>query len=193
LTRPVDAGFPTHTWKPGRRLARIHRSGRSPWWFSGDGRGRFDPVAVPDLGACYLAADELGAFVETFRTQTTIVADDLHGGRQLSLVALDRELRLADLCSRRALRYGVTAELGAGGDYAASQEFACQAHRAGFDGVRWWVRHDPAQKLVGVALFGPKGEPHDTDRWPAPEPAELSERLLARARRDFGYRVVPRP
>jgi hypothetical protein len=190
--KPVDARFPAHAWRRGRPLARIHRAGQSPWWFSADGTGRFDPVGVADSGACCLAPDELGAFVEVFRTPTTIAADDIEA-RRLSVVRLGRELRLADLCSRRALTYGVTAELGAGGDYDSSQQFALEACDAGFDGVRWWVRHDPAQRLVGVAVFGPAGEPDPSRRWPVPKPQKISERLLARARRDFGYQVVPRP
>ena len=190
--KPVDAGFPSRAWPRGRPLARIHREGLGPWWFSDDGSGRFDPVGVAGMGACYLAQDELGAFVEVFRTPTTIAQADIEG-RRLCVVTLGRELQLADLCSRRALSYGVTAELGAGGDYEQSQQFAAEALEAGFDGVRWWVRHDPSQKLVGVALFGPAGAPSAPRKWPMPNPIELSDRLLTRARRDFGYRVVPRP
>jgi hypothetical protein len=192
LSDPLDARFPARVWKAGRPLARVHRAGHSPWWFSGDGSGRFDPLGAAGVGACYLAADELGAFIEVFRTPTTLAAESI-AGRRVSLVELNRDLRLADLCSRRALKYGVTAELGAGGDYEASQQLASAAHAAGFDGVRWWVRHDPAQKLVGVALFGPAGEPDDPQRWPLAEPAELGERLLKRARASFGYRVLPPP
>lgn len=170
----------------------MHRAGRSPWWFSDDGTGRFDPVGAPGKGACYLAADELAAFVEVFRTRMTLPLESIEQ-RRVSLPRLDRDLRLADLCARRALAYGVTAALGAGGDYDRSQEFASAALNAGFDGVRWWVRHDPAQTLVGVALFGPAGEVEDSEGWPVPDAAELSDRLLVQARRKFGYRVVPRP
>jgi hypothetical protein len=170
----------------------MHKVGRSPWWFSNDGSGRFDPMGVPNRGACYFAADELAAFVEVFRTQMTLPVESIER-RRVSLVVLDRDLRLADLCARRALGYGVTAELGAGGDYDRSQEFASAALAAGFEGVRWWVRHDPAQTLVGLALFGPAGEPDDSGEWPVPDAAELSDRLLVQARRTFGYRVVPRP
>jgi RES domain-containing protein len=192
LSEALDAAFPAHVWKPGRRLARIHKAGRSPWWFSSDGSGRFDPVGVGGMGTCSLAENELGAFVEVFRTATTLDVKDVEA-RRVSLLALDRELRLANVCSRKALRHGVTAVLGASGDYGASQRFASAALEAGFDGVRWWLRHGPAQRLAGVALFGPAGTPDDADRWPVPEPRELSRRLLERARRGFGYRVVPRP
>ena len=190
--KAVDARFPARSWRRGRPLARIHREGQSPWWFSNDGSGRFDPVGIPDTGACYLAATELGAFVEVFRTPTTIAEDDIES-RRLSVVTLGRELRLADLCSRRALTYNVTADVGAAGDYGVSQQFAVEALGAGFAGVRWWLRHDPAQRLVGIALFGPAGEPDPSRRWPVPRPVELSNRLLTRAWRDFGYQVVPRP
>lgn len=194
MTLAVGESFPQRVWPRGRALARIHHGERSVWWFSSDGNGRFDPVGIPGLGACYLATDSLGAFVEVFRTRMEIDVADIARVR-LGLVTLDRDLQLADLCSRRALRYGVTAELGADGNYIASHAFATAAAATGFDGVRWWLRHDPAQKLVGLALFGPAGAPGDADRerWPVGETYELGEQLLMSARRRFGYRVLPLP
>jgi hypothetical protein len=63
---------------------------------------------------------------------------------------------------------------------------------AGFAGIRYWVRHDPAQKLHGVALFGPAGAtsgPQDARGISEAIPEELIEQGRAR----FGYRIVPRP
>lgn len=68
-------------------------------------------------------------------------------------MAFDAELRLADVSSRGALRYGVTADIGADRDHTPSHQFAAPAADAGFDGVCWWVRHEPAPRLRGVALF----------------------------------------
>jgi hypothetical protein len=194
VTLALDASFPQRTWARGRELARIHRSDRGVWWFSSDGTGRFDPVGVPDLGSCYLAAEDLGAFVEVFRTRMELDIADIER-LHLSHVTLGRDLRLADLCARRALKYGVTAQLGADGDYEASQAFASTVAAVGFDGIRWWLRHDPAQKLVGIALFGPCGLPSDagTARWPQGHARPLSDQLLVSARRRFGYRLLPRP
>ena len=110
------------------------------------------------LGACYVTVEPLGAFLEVFRTALELHVSDV-SDRVLSELRLGGDLRLANVCSRRALPFGVTAQLGADGDYAGSQAFAAAVAGAGFNGVRWWVRHDPAQKLVGVALFGPAGAP----------------------------------
>jgi hypothetical protein len=53
-------------------------------------------------------------------------------------VQFDHDLRLADVCSRRALAFNMTAEVGAGGDCGLSHKLASDAAAAGFDGVRWW-------------------------------------------------------
>jgi len=186
-------GFPARTWRSRRPLWRIHRAERGAWWFSTDGSGRFDPVHVSGLGACYLAQEPLGTFVEVFRTRLELVSDDDVATRRLARIEFDRDLRLADVCSRRALRFGITAEIGAGGEYDTSQAFACDAARAGFDGIRWWLRHDPRQRLVGIALFGPAGAPPEYAALPRPSPRELDEQLLDEAGRKFGYRALPRP
>jgi hypothetical protein len=188
--------FPRRTLRADREIYRIHRVRRPPgntgWWFSFDGTGRFDPVGTGQ-GSCYFAERPLGAWVEVYRRQM-LLAEAAVLDRRLMTVRLGRDLRLADLTSRRALAFGVTASLGANERYDASQAFAADAVRAGFDGIRYLVRHDPAQKLYGIALFGEAGEQPVNDRAEAsildhPIPDEL----IADARRRFGYRVVPRP
>jgi hypothetical protein len=112
--------------------------------------------------------------------------------RVLFTVTLGTDLRLADLTSRRALQFGVTASLGANEDYSGSQEFAVQAVEAGFAGVRYFVRHDPAQKLYGMALFGdPSGGVGLAEATGADAP--IPPALVDEARARFGYRVVPTP
>lgn len=188
--------FPRRALRGDREIYRIHRvrrlSGNAGWWFSCDGSGRFDPVGT-GKGSCYFAERPLGAWVEVYRRQM-LLAEAAVLDRWLMTVRLGRDLRLADLTSRRALAFGVTASLGADERYDASQAFAVDAVRAGFDGIRYLVRHDPAQKLYGIALFGEAGEQPDNDRAEAsildhPIPDEV----IAEARRRFGYRVVPRP
>jgi hypothetical protein len=176
--------FPQRTLRADREIYRIHRlhrlSGNTGWWFSFDGSGRFDPVGTGQ-GSCYFAERPLGAWVE--------VSD-----RWLMSVRVGRDLRLADLTSRRALQFGVTASLGANEQYDASQAFAADALGAGFAGIRYLVRHDLAQRLYGIALFGQAGEQPDNDRAEAlilDQP--IPDELIAEARRRFGYRVVPRP
>jgi hypothetical protein len=188
--------FPQRTLRADREIYRIHRfqrlSGNTGWWFSFDGTGRFDPVGT-GKGSCYFAERPLGAWVEVYRRQM-LLAEAAVTDRWLMSVRVGRDLRLADLTSRRALEFGVTASLGANEQYDASQAFAADALGAGFAGIRYMVRHDPAQKLYGLALFGEAGEQPDNDRAEAsildyPIPDEL----IAEARRRFGYRVVPRP
>jgi hypothetical protein len=127
-----------------------------------------------------------------FRKAMLIPEPEIHA-RALLYASSKRELRLADTTSRAALSHGVTASLSAGQDYSDSQRFASDAVDAGFDGVLYHVRHDPAQTLEGVALFGPAGGRDGDD----PTCSVNSEMLLSivvdQARTEFGYRVVPVP
>jgi hypothetical protein len=166
-------------------LHRIHRDDKHAWWFSPDGSGRFDPIGTGE-GACYLAERPLGAWIEVFRKRMLVSQAEVDE-RSLCSVALGRDLRLADLTSGRALAFGVTASLGANEDYGPSQAFAAQAVDAGFDGIRYLVRHDPAQRLYGVALFGSEQE------WPAGDDRDVPGELIAEAKAAFGYRVLPSP
>jgi hypothetical protein len=76
-----------------------------------------------------------------------------------------------------------------GADYAASQDIASRMPR-GACGVRWRVRHDPAQQLIGVVLLGPRGaQPASHFGTTTTGPVE---RELVRAAEDaFGYVVLP--
>jgi hypothetical protein len=188
--------FPRRTLRADHEIYRIHRfrrpSGNTRWWFSFDGTGRFDPVGT-GKGTCYFAERPLGAWVEVYRRQM-LLAEAAVSDRWLMSVRVGRDLRLADLTSRRALQFGVTASLGANEQYDASQAFAADALGAGFAGIRYLVRHDPAQKLYGIALFGEAGEQPDNDQGEASIlDHPISHELIAEARQRFGYRVVPRP
>jgi RES domain-containing protein len=184
-------GFPRRTLRGDRSVYRIHKSTRAPWWFSANGDGRFDPVRT-GTGACYLAEAPLGAWVEVFRKRQLLAEAEV-AERSLLAVTLGRDLRLADLTSRRALSFAVTASLGASEQYHESQTFAAQAIEAGFDGVRYLVRHEPAQKLYGLALFGQAGNTDPADPlWPADSQA-IPDALVRDAQRLFGYRVLPTP
>ncbi len=184
-------GFPRRTLKGDREIYRIHRSDLDVWWLSCDGTARFDPVGT-ELGACYLAERPLGAWVEVFRKQMMLAEAEVQG-RSLLSVRLGRNLKLADLTSRRALQFGVTASLGADQDYAASQAFAVEAVKSGFDGLRYLVRHDPAQKLYGLAVFAPAGAATTSAQWPPGRDEPIPDDLGDEASRLFGYRVMPTP
>lgn len=184
-------GFPRRTLRGDRTIYRIYRSDNGPWWFSCAGHGRFDPVGT-GIGACYLAESELGSWVEVFRNRMLLAEAEI-AQRSLFAVTLGRDLRLADITSRRALSFGITASSGADEQYADSQTFAVQAFEAGFDGVRYLVRHDPAQKLYGLALFLRAAAPAPADQlWPGNSSA-IPETLVRAAERQFGYRVLPTP
>jgi RES domain len=182
------ARLPRFELEIGRILYRIHPAGARPWFFSGDGRGRFDPSRTDGRGACYLAEDPLGAWVETFRTMMTIAEQDVLR-RSLATVELDRTLVVADLTQRRALQAGVTAALAGGSDYEDSNPLADQL-QGRLDGVRWRVRHDMEQTLTAVALFGPGG-PQPPPDWPPAKSETLPASLVREAEDSFGYRVVP--
>lgn len=150
-------------------------------------------MAVPGLGACYLAEQPLGAWVEVFRGTMTNDEAELDI-RRLHSVALGRDLRLADLTSRRALAFGIPAAHGAGVDYGPGQALASDAAESGWAGIRYLVRHDPRQRLYGVALFGPGSAPAPSDpAWPMGADVPLDENLIAEAIHRFGYRVLPPP
>jgi hypothetical protein len=133
---------------------RIHRYRRSPWWFASDGAGRFD-LPVP-RGTCYLAEDPLAALLEVTRG-LTILSEDFLAGRRLVSAPLPCDVRLADLTARGAYAFGVTGELSATADYTVPHAWAAALHAAGFDGIRYHVRHDPRGALTGVAWFGRAG------------------------------------
>jgi len=178
-------GFPRHVVKPSSRLFRIHRRDHGPWWFSRDGSGRFDLVSFGDHGTCYLAEEELGGFVEVFR-DTAPIAPAATDERGTSVCTVGNDLVLADCTSRTARGFGITAELHSGRDYGRCQAWAIALALTGFDGIRYFVSHDPAQKLVGVALYGTLGE--------APWPSYLREidpKVLEAARQQFGLQVLP--
>jgi hypothetical protein len=62
-------------------------------------------------------------------------------------------------------------------------------HAAGFQGIRYRVSHDPSQRAIGVALFGPAGEAD----WPAAAAEPIDGGLLALVRRRYGLIVLPTP
>ncbi len=174
----------------GTKLHRLyHHAAGTPWYFTRGGEGRFDPIGVKGLGVCYWAEDPLGAWVEVFRTKTTLTQAEVDE-RRLATLTLTDEVRVIDLTQRKGLAAGVTAALTSGHDYSDSQALATSvALRVA--GIRWRARHDLAQKLIVVGLFGPDGPQ------PGHEPLHLSEpiplSLVEEVESAFGYTVLPRP
>lgn len=183
--------LPRRTLRAGTQLYRIHRKVHGPWFYDGSGAGRFDPVGSESRGACYWAERPLGAWIEVFRTRLLIPESEI-SGRVLSCVELVDPVVVADLTSRRALRFGITAATTSGHDYSESQAIAdhLQGRRAG---VRWGLRHDLRQALIGVAVFGPDNDNRAPDGWGEPEAESLPEDLIESAGRLFGYEILPDP
>jgi hypothetical protein len=171
---------------PRRTIWRIHLRENGPGWFCSDLECRFDLPAPK--GTCYLAEDPLGSFVEVF-TDVTLVAEGDVEQRRLSNLHVPKTVRLADCTDAASRKFGSTGEIHTTIDYDLTQRWARAFVAAGFDGIRYFVRHDPAQRRVGIALFGAAGEARD---WPDPKTEEISDDLLLEVARRFGIRVLPR-
>jgi hypothetical protein len=171
---------------------RIHAAGRGAWFFRAGGAGRFN-LRSP-RGTCYAARSPLGAFVEVFGDLGRIPKGEVDGKR-LSGLVLPRAFRLADATQRAALGHGVTLELSAGvqaGEpYAHTQPWAEAFADAGFDGVQYHCRHDPAAGEIAYALFDAEGERD----WPLAEPGstEIRQELVESAREHYSLIVLPEP
>ncbi len=68
--------------------------------------------------------------------------------------------------------------------------WASAFERAGFDGVRYFVRSDPSRMLVGYAIFGEVAEA--PSHWPIGDSARISDEELRKAER-WGLRIRPTP
>jgi RES domain len=184
-------GFPQCTIVPDTTLWRIHRARHDVWYFRNDGVFRFDLVGNPQHGTCYFAEDPLGAFVETLQNFRGIPLPRIElVARKLFSVEFRLALTLADLTDNAAANFDLDASIFAGSpeDYSASQEFARDAYDAGFAGVRYRVRHDMRQDLIGVALFGPLGA-HSGAALPPGTDEDIPESVVASACTDIGFRV----
>ncbi len=182
------ARLPRRELAAGTRLFRIHPAGVGPWLFSGDKLGRFNPVAVAATGASYWAEDPLGAWVEKFRTRMDLSETEVRL-QAVSVCELASAIEVVDLTDRRSLAAGVTMAVTTGADYTVSQEIASGMPRAA-SGVRWRVRHDPAQQLIGVVLLGPRGA-QPGSRFGATTTGPVERELIRAAEDAFGYVVLP--
>jgi RES domain len=178
--------FPSFDVDRRRSLYRIHRSDVGPWLFSGDGSGRFD--LRDGRGSCYLAVTPIGAFIEVFRVGTVIPEAEVEA-RSLSSLVPPTRTRLADCTVSAARKFGITGAIHTQPDYTAPQAWAEAFATAGFAGIRYRVSHDPAQRELGVVLFGDAGEQSLPVRRTEAVPASVIEA----ARQRFGLIVAPTP
>ena len=150
--------FPSCVLQSGEDLYRIHRREHTPERLSRSGHQRFDSPSAQrarSYGVCYLGTTPVAAYLEVFGRMRALPVPELTD-RCLSVAPVVRAVRLADLTNRTVLgRFGVTASHSTAPDYAESQCLSARLHSAGFDGIRYRVRHDPAMELEAVALFAP--------------------------------------
>lgn len=180
--------FPAYRLGSTHVLARIHKREHGVGFFSADGSGRFD--LAPPEGTCYLGEEPLASFVEVFR-EASVVAETLLLQKVLSLIRLRAEALLADVTQPKSRKFGVTGEIHTTTDHATTQAWAAAFRRADFGGVRYRVRHDPAQDLVGIALFGPGGAREDQFR--TVSQSAIPTELVTNAEERFGIVVLPIP
>ena len=183
---PADlSGFPAFHLRRGQTLFRLHRTDAQPWWFSNDDSGRFDLSG--EAGTCYLADSAVGAFIEVFRVATVIREAEVDA-RALSRLRPPRRVRLADCTVSTAREFGITGAIHSQPDYALPRAWAEGFAAADFGGIRYRLSHDPAQRELGVALFG-AGE----QRLPIRKTEPVPEEVIEEARRRFGLVVAPTP
>lgn len=118
---------------------------------------------------------------------TRLVAERDVDKRVLSTLHVSEDVALADCTESRARAFGVTAAIHASENYERTQEWARAFAEADLGGVRYLVSHDPAQRLVGVALFGSAGA---QDR-PVAATGPIESDVIVAARERFGILVLP--
>jgi hypothetical protein len=149
--------------------------------------GRFD---LPEpYGTCYLAADPLAALLEFLGPERGIISSELLAERRIRELPVPGEVKVADVTSRGASGLGITAEIGTILPYERPQAWARQLHQANFQGIIYWLRHDPARS-EGFALFGPHGE---RKAWKRGRERAISGELIQRLRAECNVEVVPIP
>jgi hypothetical protein len=101
--------------------------------------GRFD-LLEPD-GTCYLAGDPLAALLELIgpELESGVVSADFLRERRMRELRLPEEIEVADLTSRKASGFGVTAEIGTIVPYAVPQAWAARLRAAGSAGLLYWL------------------------------------------------------
>lgn len=194
------ARFPVRRIPAGAVAHRIYRaygpdgSRRTPWFFSTStaaASGRFD-LSEPQ-GTCYFSDREYGAWLETFRGARVVLRTDVERRRLASATRVGEPLRLADLTAAAAVRFGISLDLSAGGDYRASQRWALDLARVGFAGVIGWIRHDSTATARNLALFGTAGPRRSVRGWRThTQPLTEAARLRADLAR-FRVSVIDEP
>jgi hypothetical protein len=182
--------FPERVLPAGSEVHRIHRATFGAWYFNAEDTWRFNPCAISGLGACYLAERPVAALLETFKGVTVVDEQDVAGRLHFS-AHLTAPIRLADCCAPAAREFGVNGEIHSTTDYGMTQSWAAAFATAGFAGIRYLCRADPAMSLVGYALFDVTGEA-PRGRWPTGHDRPIGDDILREAEK-YGLSVRPAP
>jgi hypothetical protein len=182
--------FPDSVLHRGIEVHRIHSAAYGAWYFNADDTWRFNPCGVPGLGACYLAERPVAGLLAIYKGVTVVAEEDVAGKAHFTAV-LEADLRLANCCVGAARAFGLNGEIHGTTDYGLTQAWATALAQAGFAGVRYFCRSDPAMELVGYAVFDAVGEA-PTGRWPAGMDQAVGEDILSEAE-EYGLRVRPTP
>lgn len=177
-------------------MFRCHGAEHGPLWFANAGYGRFD--LADTQGTCYTAESEQITLLETWGGMRVIPSTEL-AARAVSRMQITTDRVLADLTSNTAAQFGVTAEIFTTGNYQLTQMWASALRAAGFDGIRYWARHDLAHTHACLALFGDAGARPTDETVPATYSVigtdTLTERgdLIQELQQDTGITVLPIP
>lgn len=189
LSRPPGpaqlADFPTWHLRSGYPLFRIHLKIYGPWWFSHGRSNRFN--LGPPRGTCYFADEPAGAFIEALQDVIPHVPTAEVSARCVSAVRVGDDLTLADCTSALASAFGITGEIHSSRTHGRSRAWAKAFCRAGFDGIRYRLRHDPSQHSIGIALFGAAG----ASTAPVISTDAIDDSLVVEVGRRFGIQVIP--
>jgi hypothetical protein len=183
-------GFPELVLPAGAEVHRIHSAELGAWYFNAQDTWRFNPCSVAGLGACYLAERPVAGLLEIYQGVTVVDERDIAGKAHFTATLQDA-VRLADCCARAAGEFGVNGEIHTTIDYDLTQAWAAALARAGFAGLRYLCRSDPAMSLVAYAFFDAAGA-SPPGRWPDGRDAPIAESILREAE-DYGLRVRPTP
>ncbi|WP_345345301.1 RES family NAD+ phosphorylase [Rhodococcus olei] len=136
-------------------MYRTHGAKFAPWWFGTSLGGRFD-LPGPD-GTCYTAESALITLLETWCGIQLVPSSEI-AQRAISVVAVTRDLHVADATSNAAIQFGMTSEISTTSDYDLTQQWAQTLRAADYDGIRYWARHEMTHVDACYALFAQSGD-----------------------------------
>lgn len=204
LRRPPDpvnlVDFPSWELLPSITLYRVHRSVHGPVYFASGRGGRFNLRYA--AGTCYLAEEGVAAFLEALQDvlpplPTIYLPHAEVAARRISQLTVIAPVRLADFTSERAAAFGITGEVHASrrNDHGRTRSSAAALARAGFAGLRYFAKHNPAQNSISIALFGRAGAGVSgaTSNLNVHATEVIGDDLLGELERRFGIHVLAHP